>query len=242
MPEKFGEQPEEEPEREGRFCERLKNLAPAFIEIRERMGIGESVGFGYLPEVHSEGQSLGALPEIKRMKSGDIEYSVTGRLQQTYWEKLPKEKEINIIVPPKYLGRRSKIVSVCDPYAKWDTSGEFSSLIDASDDVYIGIIAHELAHTYTSKSKFSPEVRKVLSDRCKKEFPDTAEKWKWQYDVNDEQEVDIIASLFGYKDQIIAKIDFMLDRFNKLGPYAKGRDYAIKSLENRKKQVLEYCA
>ncbi|MCX6760413.1 MAG: hypothetical protein NTW46_03680 [Candidatus Nealsonbacteria bacterium] len=259
MPEKFGEQFKEvakktnqesdisaevpdnfiEEERDDRFRERLAQLVPSFLEIRVKMGVKEDVGFGYLPKFHSEGISLGGLPDIKRTKKGDIEYSVQGRFLQIRQEKLAKEEEKNILVTPKHLERKQRIVSIHDPHEEWDTKGEFPHLIDATDDVFVGLIAHELTHSYNSKSKLPLEVRSVLEKRYKDNDPGS--KYKWRYDTSDEEEMDIIASSFGYKDQVVANLDFMIDRMNRMGPYFRNKQHIIKSLEVRKQQVLKYC-
>jgi len=234
------EQENQDPqERESRFHERMEQFVPTFLEIREKMGIKDDIGFGYLPEFHSEGISLGGLPDIKRTKKGDIEYSVQGWLLQIEQEKLAKEEEKNILVMPKHLEHKQRIVSIHDPHEKWDTKGEFPHLIDAPDDVFIGLIAHELAHSYNSRSKLPPEVRSILEKRYKDNRPGS--KYKWSYDTHDEEEMDVIASLFGYKDQVVANLDFMIDRINKMGPYFRNKQHIIKSLEVRKQQVLKYC-
>ncbi|MEK7540808.1 MAG: hypothetical protein AAB529_01015 [Patescibacteria group bacterium] len=235
------EQENQEPsEREDRFHERMTQLVPTFLEIRKKMGIKEDIGFGYLPEFHGTGISMGGLPDIKKTKAGDIKYSVQGGLLQVCQEKLPKEEEKNILVMPKHLESKQRIVSIHDPFEEWDKSKTFTHLVDAPDDVFIGLIVHELAHSYNSRSKFPPKVRSVLENRQKKEDPDN--KYKWSYDTHDEEEMDIIASLFGYKNQVIAKLDFMIDRMNKTGPNFRNRQYIIESLEDRKQQVLKYCS
>lgn len=229
-------EPEEQEasEREYRFRERMEQLVPTFLEVREKMGIGKEVGFGYLREVHRDSHSLGTLPEIKKTRQGRIKYSVPGSFGKVHQENLPEEERKNILVMPKG-ERKQRVVSVCDPYEDWDA--KLANLIDAPDDIFIGIIAHELAHTFNSKTKFTLEVRNILENRHRK----NGGKEKWNYNTNNEEETDIIASLFGYKKEVIAKIDFMIDRFNKMGQYFKNREGVIKSLEVRKQQVLEYC-
>ncbi len=236
---KRGQESRDPSERENRFHERMGQLVPVFLEIRERMGVKEDIGFGYLPEFHSEGISLGGLAEIRKTKLGDIKYGAPAGLGQSYQEALPKEEEKNILVMPGFLDKKQRMVSIYDPCEEWDTKGEFSHLTDAPDDVFVGLIAHELAHSYNARSKFPPEVRAALEKRHKDISPDS--KYKWRYDTDDEEEMDIIAGLFGYKEQVVAKIDFMIDRINRTGPHFKGREHVLKELEARKQQVLKYC-
>lgn len=225
-------------DRKNRLHERLKQLTPAFLEIRKKMGIGENIGFGSLPKVHSEQHTLGALPDIIKTKEGRIKYSCSGFLGQIYQEKLSRKEAQDIFVMPNPSGQKEqRIVSVCDPYAEWNA--EMANLTDAPDAVFVGVIAHELAHCFNPRSKFPPEIICVLKNRFRKENPNI--KSNWSYGGSDEQEIDIIAASFGYKEQIIAKIDFLISRLNKFGPYFKEKERIIKSLELRRQQVLKYC-
>lgn len=220
--------------------ERLTQLVPVFLEIRKRMGIKENIGFGFLPKVHGEGYSLGSLPEITRSKKGKINYSVPKSFGiGADKEELSEEEAKNILVMPKVSKGKGNIVSIVDLFYE-ERNTKMTNLMDAPDDVFVGIIAHELAHSYNSRSKFPPEISNILGKRYKKKFPDNTDGWR--YDTHNEQEIDIITSLFGYKKQVIAKIDFMIDRFSKFGPYFKEKQHTIKSLEDRKQQVLEYCS
>lgn len=234
-----GEEKQEPVEREARFHERMERLVPTFLEMREKMGVKDDIGFGYLPEFHTEGISLGGLPDIKRTKKGDIKYSVQDGLLQADQEKLSKKDEKKILVMPGHLEKKQRIVSIHDPVEEWDESGNFPHLTDAPEDVFVGIIAHELAHSYNTKTKLPPQVESVLKNRYKDNNPDG--KYKWRYDTANEQEMDIIAGLFGYKEQVIAKLDFMIDRIGRMGEHFKNKQYIINSLEARKQQVLKYC-
>jgi len=254
MPEKFKggrlekipkEKRETFEEFEGRFHERLVRLAPTFLDVRKKMGIKDNVGFGYLPETHRSESSLGALPAIKKDEKGKIRYSIAGFLGPgRVFIDLSEKDEKNILVmpvAPKSSESEQAIVSICDDWEEWDKNQSpfADNLINAPDDVFIGLIAHELAHSYGSESKFPPEIRSILENRHREIYPEI--KREWRYDTTDEEEIDIIASLSGYKEQVIAKIDFMIDRFNKYGPYFKEKERVIKSLETRKQEVLKYC-
>lgn len=223
-------------ERKNKFYERLKQLVPVFLEVRRRMGLGENIGFGFLEQVHSGGDSLGSLPEIKKSKNGNIEYSVPASFigQIKYANMLDAGKK-NILIMPEF-SENTRIVSIFDPYEEWNF--EWSNLIDAPDDVFIGAIAHELVHTFDFSDKLPPQILEVLENRFREDHPDFEGDWEYKY--GSEEEIDIAASLFGYKKQIIAKIDFVIDRLSKFGPHAK-KDSAIKELQQRKQQVLKYC-
>lgn len=218
--------------------ERLERLVPVFLEIRAQMGVGENIGFGSLREVHGEERTLGSLPDIRRSKKGEIKYSIPGFLGQVQQEPLSSEEAKNILVMPKPSGKRERIVSIYDPDE--DLGERIESLVDAPDEIIIGLIAHELAHSYDAKTKFPSKILSVLEKLHKEEQLDSKDKWK--YDTTNEPEIEIIAALFGYKEQIIAKIDFMLNRLNQFGPYLRGKQYMIESLEFRKQQVIKYCS
>jgi len=231
------EQESQDPlEREGQFRERMEQLVPTFLEIREKMGAGEDVGFAYLPEVIEGGISSGSLPRISRKKNGRIECDSMGFFMSVSKKELPEEREKDIFVMPKDSARKKRVVSIADPF---DEYYEGPKLLEASDDVFVGLIAHELAHSYNTKTKFPPEIRAVLEKRYKDNDPDS--KYKWQYDTHDEEEMDVLAALFGYKDQVVARLDFMLDRMSRMAPHFRNKDYIIKGLEARKQQVLKYC-
>lgn len=240
-----GRSPEQNPQdflnpKEG-LRERLRRMVPTFLEIRKRMGIGENIGLGSLLAVHGEGHSLGALPEITSTKEGKIRYSVPGLFVAPaleHEELSAEEARKNILVMPRSAKRDKLIVSIYDPREELDAEKEFAHLSDASDDLFAGIIAHELAHTYTAKTKFPPEVQDAMQKRRKKEFPD--ERGNWRYDGS-EEETDLIAALFGYKKQVIEKNTFMIDRLKKHGPHLRGKERMLQLLERRKKQIIEYC-
>jgi hypothetical protein len=241
--ERFKEEPNKTPEQlsdseqKDQFRSRIEQLVPIFLSAREKMGINEDVGFGSLPRVHSGGDTLGCLPDIIETEAGKIEYSIPGLLTQTLTEELTEEQRKNIpIMPDLTKSRKGRIVSIYDPYSEWDKDKKFG---DIPDEVYVGVIAHELAHSFNSKTKFSQEMIDALQASLAEQYPSL--KGKWGYDTTNEEAMDLIAALFGYKEQIIAKIDFMIGRFNKMGPYFKNKERVIKSLEVRKQHVLKFC-
>ncbi|MFA5926506.1 MAG: hypothetical protein WC831_06330 [Parcubacteria group bacterium] len=198
--------------------------------------MGKNIGFGFLEQVHSGGDSIGSLPEIRKMEEKNIKYSVPGSfVGQVEYINMSGEEMNNILVLPEF-SENTRIVSIFDPYEEWNS--EWSNLMDASDDIFIGAITHELVHAFDSGIKLPPQIIAVLENRFREEYPDF--EGEWQYNRGNEEEIDIIASLFGYKKQIIAKIDFVADRLSKFGPHAK-KDSAIEELHRRKQQVLKYC-
>jgi len=56
-----------------------------------------------------------------------------------------------------------------------------------------------------------------------------------------EAEIDVIAGVFGYRKEILAKINFMLNRLDATGQFFKNRKKVIESLRKRKEAVLQHC-
>ncbi|OGY90745.1 MAG: hypothetical protein A3B31_03745 [Candidatus Komeilibacteria bacterium RIFCSPLOWO2_01_FULL_53_11] len=236
------EQPAQDDEQETRpnestekLRERLSQLVPAFLEIRQKMGFDDRIGFGFLEEVHSGGISLGSLPTVKKLEGSRRKYSLPGLLGQETYETMTEEDKKNILIMPNPQ-HQGKIVSVFDPSYDWGDGRK--RLINASDDLFIGVIAHELAHDFTFGSQLPKHIVDILIKRLNNEHGITYKSWRGS---GNEEEIDIIASLFGYKDQIIEKIDFMIERVQQYGPRFKNKERIIKELECRKQQVLKYC-
>lgn len=222
-------------ERIEKLRERLKLLVPKFLEIRQKMGFDDRIGFGFLKEVHEGEITLGSLPTIKKsQRNGQRKYSTPNFLVGVFYKNISEEDEKNILIMPNP-DREGKIVSVFDPAYEID---KWEKLANASDDVFVGIIAHELAHEFKSGSQLPQNINHVLKQRLEDEYGIKHKNWQAG---NDEEEIDIIASSFGYKDQIIAKLDFVIKRIGEYGPYFKEKERLIRELERRKQQVLKYC-
>jgi molybdopterin synthase catalytic subunit len=163
---------------------------------------------------------------------------------------LPKQERGNVVVMPNLEAQDKQIVSVFDHYSPLP---EDVNLLKTPDDTFIGIIVHELAHEFDKKNdrkKLPVITRKILEkQRQNIKSGKTRLENRNEYFAQDETEVDIIAASFGYTKQIVAKIDFMIDRFKTMAPKWKiersisdpsPQDW-IEELEFRKQQVLKYC-
>ena len=124
-----------------------------------------------------------------------------------------------------------------------------------------GFIAHELSHMVKEFKKVPKTIQNVLKKRrvdfksVQKEIILSAKKDKKDEDLalieddrikaNREAEIDMIASLLGFKDCIIAKLDFMeayLERYKwENGPGLLTKEKALKQIRFRKREVLRYC-
>ena len=240
-----------EEEHESKLRERLKELIPVFLEIREKMGLGDDIGFGFLRAIH-KGESLGGLPELRGKQLKNLKYSVPAMIVGVEYVNLSEQDRANVLLMPNLEAKNKRVVSVYDSYSD---DPEVTNLLEEPSAI-VGVITHELSHVFDGKDgrrKLPPEMQDVLKkrkldfDSGEKSFGNVNEVWG-----NEEAEVDIIGALFGYKEQIVSKVDFMLQRLGKIREklgdsyimYAIGRISVgdlIQELEFRKQQVLEYC-
>ncbi|MFA6410037.1 MAG: hypothetical protein WCW26_00465 [Candidatus Buchananbacteria bacterium] len=237
-------------ERRSRFLLRLEDMAPMFLEARKKMGLGENIGFGSLPIAHGDLQTIGCLPKIKLSADGGISYDAYGFLGEIYETNLSEEEKKGILINPQPAANQQlRLVSLADPIEEPSEDdhlfyNEVPYLVDAPDDVYAGTIAHELAHCFDDETKIPPEIIKVLKYRQQQEYPDLIKEWHYNEGNHDsvEEDVDLIAAMLGYKQEIITKINFMLDRINRRIKYKNIYvESTIEHLERRKQQVLKYC-
>ncbi|MDD5589997.1 MAG: hypothetical protein PHQ47_02385 [Candidatus Portnoybacteria bacterium] len=233
MPENNWEKPSTIEAKQEAFKQRLKRFAPKFLEIRQKMGLAEDIGLASLPEIHLRDISLGALPEIRKTEEENLEYTAPGLVGQVQWRNLSSNDEKNILIWPEFSGETARVVSIFDPDLE-----DAKNLLEADEDVLVGLAAHELAHAFSEKT-LPPETKKILEDRFRNK--PHGEKEEWRYHGDDESEIDLAAALSGYKKEVTAKLDFVLERIGQMGPYFKNKERIIEELKSRKNDVLAYC-
>lgn len=233
------------------LSERLKGLTSDFLQIRETMGIEDSVGFGFLPESHGV-YSLGMLVDLKRGESGQLLYPAGG-----FGGFLPKyipltpEETSKIIIMPDIKAEQPFVVSVYQRKG-WKENREIDeALLDASDDIYRGVIAHEIAHVFEGRIDAPTWIEEIREARNKDmtetlNYPDWAKRLE-DFDSSGEGAIDVIASRFGFKKEILEKLNYMI---RCLGTYQGADDYdysvfkspgnAIRELRARIKEVERY--
>jgi hypothetical protein len=192
---------------------KLKPLTPRFLAIRDSMGLGTEVGFGFLPYSHSV-YSMGQLPLLEKdPKDGKLLYPVPNIFGVNYTP-LTYEDRKQIVVMPDDQTPTPRIVSIYQRKG-WDARGVVEEkLLTAPDEVIEGIIAHEMSHLIRDKTEKPEFVTRFIKQR-EREIDILAlnhDRRLWeQFDETNEAEIDVIASMFGYKHQILAKIDYVID-------------------------------
>jgi len=233
--------------------ERLVRLTPAFHEVRQSLGIGEEIGLGFVERVHegSGSDSFGAFPKLKGAKLNRLRITAPGLFVGEEDVQLTQRDIDNIVVMPNLDLPNKRIVSIFQ-----DNPYENNNLLEASDAVFVGLMAHEIAHRYDGAERRLPAyVQQVLKQRRRNIRKEQKEKAQSGEPVNKnhsfadhEAEIDIIASLMGYRTEIVAKLDYVI---SKLKPQPQGKFAPLlgrrspqdlkEELEYRKAQVLQYA-
>lgn len=248
------------------LVDRLRLLAPKFLEIRQKMGVAEEIGLASLPLAH-EGYTSNMVTTIEIDSLGDVRYGTQINFGLGMGkELLPSDgSEGAIVVMPQENGKQMKAVSIYQrrfyPLPKFSLEeNKFIipslyqpevRLVTASEQVFEGFFAHELAHCLVDGGYKLPEyIEDVLMQRrqeaktlSEKEY----ERYSQEFDSTDHSEIDIIAALFGYKEQVLAQLQYVIDGL-KTYPASDRRGEihtspldAIKSLEIRMSEVRRYC-
>lgn len=195
------------------LSERLKGLTSDFLQIRESMGMGSNVGFGYLPEVHGV-YSLGMLVDLKRGQSGELLYSIGGEISPKSYIPFTQEEQSKIAVMPDLKVEKPYIVSIYQRKG-WKENQEIEeALLDAPASVYRGVIAHEIAHVFEWGVN-APEWLTDVRNTRQRDIDETLNYPDWNKRLNDfdfsgEGVIDIIASRLGFKREILDKINYMI--------------------------------
>jgi len=196
------------------LSERLRGLTSDFLQIREAMGMGNNVGFGFLPECHSV-YSLGILVGLKRDLSGQLLYpgESFGGFLPKYIPFTPDDASRMTIMPvlnaePPY------IVSIYQRKG-WKEGLEIEeALLEATNGVYRGAIAHEITHMFergVNPPVWLEEVREARNRDMNEalNYPDWPDRLD-EFDFSGEGVIDIIASRFGFKKEILEKLNYMI--------------------------------
>jgi hypothetical protein len=188
---------------------RLIKFKPRFLDIRTRMGLDNSVGFGSVPKAHGA-YTAGRLLVLEK-QHGLLFYPVENLFEMDYYS-LNKEY---VVIPPEG-NDQLKFLSVFQRKGYLEGLPPENKLLTASDEIYEGITAHELGHVIKDLDNRLPEpIQKVLGqiddDVFKLMQQNNWDKIANEYDLSGEAAVDIIASLYGFKPQILAKLYYMID-------------------------------
>jgi len=239
---------------EASLLARLASFKDRFLEIRDRFGIDDRIGFASLPKAHGA-YSLGMMIEGRTTNDGLLVYqNCQGMFAET--ELLPLEEMSRaLILPSKSPG--SYVVSVYQRKGWWDLEPIEERVLDVSDLVLEGVVAHELSHWVKEFGVLPEPISEALlkksarvDQRIINAYRGNAEDKGWLDHVwapcNDEDTIDVIAGLFGFKDAVVAKLDYMAGCIQEYagpdydGPRVTPKE-ALKQMRYRKSQVLEVC-
>jgi hypothetical protein len=221
---------------------KLLDLVPNFLEIRAKMRVGTAVGFGFLP-LANQGPTAAALPPVFK-RGGELYYTIPFLFEMENIKLTDKEAE-NLLVFPSMRKGHSRIVSIY----QWGNKTVDPMLLRAGVKVFEGLIAHELAHIHLMKKPPIPLVKRFLRLRGEDmKRADESSNPDMEFDYTDEAVADVVAGLFGYKDQIVAKINYMMRSLEKrkgnrkpIDSLTKPTGELIKELKVRLKEVRRYC-
>ena len=230
------------------FHENLTQLGTTFLEIRQKMGVGSNVGFGMLPDLH-RGFSMGRLIPLRRTADNHWEYARDDMMMEVEWVRLSEENEKNIIVPPESSAEKMWLVSLYQLAPNPD-QGVDERALHLNQSIWEGLIAHELSHLYflgLNPPPFVPELQQRRQEEFKKAVAAKDPEVFDKFDLTIESTIDIIAAKMGYKEQILAKLHYMIDFWRSftdkggtLHPLMKSPERAIQDLAPRLNEVLRY--
>lgn len=215
---------------DSKLLERLKDLKPKFFEIMTRMRrtVERDIGFGSLPKLHYV-ESLESMIGLRETENELVyptpplgfTHDLDDGTEMSYEELeafIPVDEILNeearnrIIVMPETGGL--SFPSLISIYQHRDFRGDSQDeqLVEASDDVFEGLIAHQIARLFVFDHGGYPWfitdffASKGLNS-CRIVEDEEIDSSGFRF--RSEGTHDVIASLFGYQDQVLAKLQFM---------------------------------
>jgi cation transport regulator ChaB len=230
--------------------------------MRNRFQLDDEIGFGSLPQAHSV-YSLGMLVGVYQATNGVIVYSDSRGLFREYVV-LPENERERVIISPDFRNKKPHILSIYQKKGWWDNGNDFESkVLTVSNQVLSGVAAHEFSEYLKEYGTLPQEIRDVLRKKeddfknlCneasayarKSGKKDDWSKFmdKHHVSTNGEDDIDVIAGLFGFREEVLAKIDYVIECLkNYMGPRKDFQKItpseAIAQLKFRREQVIKYC-
>jgi hypothetical protein len=205
---------------------RLKQpeIVGRFKGVRSSFGFGGNIGLGSLPLAHTAYSAAMVSTDIKIGNSGEIVYSIPGR---NYLEvgvehiTVPAEEagsRIAVVPETADEDRSMHIVSIFQRKGYLDAPEPIApdtAILNAPENVFIGLFAHEFAHLAEMHDRIVPEAL------CRVEEWQQDSRWDnpdrriplltgIHSDVS-ETKYDIIGAATGYAAEIVQKLDYMID-------------------------------
>lgn len=222
------------PDYDMRLLDVLARLRPQFKQMRTVFSAHDGIGLGSLPDTNN--WSEGALIRIEKSFFGKIKYRPRDRIAQEFGYPLitlADEEKSRIIVAPNFLHKETFLVTI---YEKLAAEKDGSIM---SDDVIIGVIAHELAEWRKEYSGIAlPQtinniIQEIEADINPSERSDPGDK-------KVEAMYDLIAALFGYKKEILAALNFVRSKSSVQNGFSpKAMDYFNYRIEQVKHYARE---
>lgn len=194
------------------LTDKLRQFTPRFIEMRKRLieGEGLSVGFSCLPQAHGD-CTLGIGTRLS-LDNGLIYYQAPSSFGLQIDKCLPREERWRIFDMPDVSKAHPFVVSV---YLKTDsnfgTTYVDTSILTTPESLIVGVIAHELSEL---RMRFGAPLPQNIIDIIEL-YKSQRNKFE-QKDVlpgtEKEAEFDLAASVFGFRDEILALRDFNIGR------------------------------
>ena len=198
----------------------------AFVETRNRMGVGSNVGLGSLPLAHGA-YSAAMLAKIHKLGGGSYAYQENGLFPE--WVGLsPGEARELLVIPPRSASvlswprspfRQIKqshplwLVSVYQNKGYWDPlPQEETRLLGVTDKILTGLFAHEFAH-YVEKFVGLPDSAKPVLAAWERESLTGGQGLSPEFPAGSltDTKTDLIAASLGFKEEILAKNQYTMD-------------------------------
>ena len=218
----------------------LEKKVSLFEQTRKDLGVGENVGLGlYENDPFRFGWHYYDLATIKGVKVKNNKWyvkssNIIGNLISLFFPILIEDE--CIIIPPS--GPKNLfLVSFYPRQGVYENGRLETKLFEASDGIFCGISSHELAEYFLffDKKSISNQFKQIL----------------WSIRASNDQvmeqiKADVLASLLGYREQILAYLNFHLECVNTYGDYPfdgnlKSRYSVIQELDERIRLVKEYA-
>jgi hypothetical protein len=213
--------------------EYLEKNKDEFLQMREACGIDEAVGLGSLPRYHVYSQWGALIPiKVRDGKRMIKQMTFVGTINN-FVPLRPKDIN-NIVVMPS--GKSDQhLVSVYPKRGCMEGGGLEQRMLDAGRDVFCGLVSHELAEYWLNFDK----------DNIPLEFREKLDTiYSPSDDVREQSKADVLGSLYGYQQQVLAFLNLHLDCLKTYEDFPGGLvrppHETIKELEDRIRIVKRY--
>lgn len=183
----------------GSLSLRLQHYRERFLAIRAQFNLGEETGLGMIPASHGP-YTLGVLVALERKASGELFKLVPGLVTGSKKEKVSTEDWEDMAVRPNLNHLHPRLVSL---YQNKGYGGYDPRFVILPDEIYDGVVAHELAHGLDIDDRIPISVHEELTI-----VRNTAPYRDLPRSFTHEVDMDLIASFMGFRQSVIAKHEY----------------------------------